>query len=240
MSSWFRDMGWWRQEEAYQAFDSYRSNPTEENRNAAVVAALPLIRVVRSTQHFDLDTTSDLDDLVSAAAETICKALPKMADKNKEQIGNNKQFMRYLFTCVLNAFYRELTVIQHRPTKIKNRLIAEQDSVLQKQATGNLRKVELQVFINGLPKYLRTVAEGLIRFDGANYDVCSYIIKQLVEEREISSLLLQTMGCTDKEFFVDYSKYVLQRSYMLVREEVNRTLFSVEDTADEDDSIFEL
>ena len=235
MSSWWKDLGWWNQEEAYQAFDRYRREPTQENHDAAVKAALPLIRVVRSTQHLTLETSVDLDDLVSSAALTICKAMPKMAVKNEEQIGNNKQYMRYLFTCVLNAFYRELTIIQQRPNKIKARILSEH-AYTHLRNPRDLRTVELQTYIGALPQHLYKQAEKMIRFSGERFMICSYILKQLIEDREISTPFLQSLGCTNKEFYTEYSKLLLKRSFLNIRKEVHQGLYGESDELGEDEA----
>ena len=104
-SGWFTDLGWWDQHAAYAAFDSYRTNPTPDQFEEAITLSLPIIRVVYSTQKFKVSYAGDEDDLISHAALTITKALPKMIEKPVEKLDNDKKYMRYLFTCVINAFY---------------------------------------------------------------------------------------------------------------------------------------
>lgn len=121
MSSWFNTLGWWDQKEAYAAFDRYRSNPTQETFDEAVTKGIPIIRVVISTQKFKLAYGGDEEDLVSHAALTITKALPKMIKKDKIKLDDDKKYMRYLFTCVVNAFYREYDILHGKHNKLQRK-----------------------------------------------------------------------------------------------------------------------
>jgi hypothetical protein len=225
MSTWFNDIGWWCQEEAYNIFDIYRKQQNKANLDAAIEAALPIIRVVYSTQKIKLDSVCDMDDLVSAAALTICKALPKMACKTEEQIGTHKQYMRYLFTCVQNAFYRELNIIQKKPARIKKRIFSESSAASEQSRSDTLRSVELQILITSLPQHLHYRSLEAVRFKDKDLKVCSYILQQLVCGREVSGSILQTLGCTNKDFFIEYCRVVLFDTFCKVKEEIAREDF---------------
>lgn len=218
--AWFSDIGWWEQKTAYQLFEIYRVQQTEQNLNAAIEAALPIIRVVFSVQSWTLDSSCSADDLISAAAETICRAMPKMGKKSHEQIGSDKQYMRYLFTCVLNAFYREFNILQHKPNRVKHKLHLESSTKLA--VPDEIRVLEAQIFVRTLPQQMLTTAVKLVRFpvEDKRRNICNYILKQLIEGREISNALLQTIQCTNREFFIDYCQMILTLAFVQLRREI--------------------
>ena len=223
MTTWFRDIGWWRQEEAYRIFNIYRQDRTEKNLNAAIEAALPVIRVVYATQHLNLDSSYDLDDLVSAAALTLCKAMPKIALKSTEQIGSHQQYMRYLFTCVLNAFFKELNIIQNKPNRIKRKAATEHPHTTTPDRTASVNNVELKLFLQTIPGTLLELASTKIRFTDHRILICKYILKQLIEGREVSRALLQTMGCHNRDFFVEYCNFILMEAFKELKQDVNQS-----------------
>ena len=150
-SGWFTSLGWWKQHEAYAAFDAYRGDPTPERLDLAITMALPIIRVVYSTQKFKVTYMGDEDDLVSHAAYTITKALPKMAEKEHHKLGDHKKYMRYLFTCVVNAFYREYEVLHGKPNKLEKR-ITEMHTEPTESTVHNIYAVEAELTLKRIPK----------------------------------------------------------------------------------------
>jgi hypothetical protein len=216
-SGWFNTLGWWEQEEAYAAFDTYRANPTNELLDEAIVLALPIIRVVYSTQKFKVTYMGDEDDLISHAAYTITKAIPKMADKEIEKLNTHQKDMRYLFTCVVNAFYREYDVLHGKHNKLEDRIKAthtEPDT----STVQNIYEVEAELTLKRIPKQLFSIAISYIRFEGKLRRVCVYILAQMIQGREIAKSVLQLMGCDNRNFMVQYCTFILTRAFLLLRE----------------------
>ena len=62
------------------------------------------------TERFLPDTAIDLIDEAGARARLNNSNTPKHIKEIEleiEKLNNDKKYMRYLFTCVINAFYRE-------------------------------------------------------------------------------------------------------------------------------------
>lgn len=208
MSGWFDDLGWWEQEKAYEAFSIYRAEKTEESLHSAIEQALPVIRVVLSTQKINISRAGDADDLIASAAFTITKAIPKMAKKPLEKMGDDKQYMRYLFTCVVNAFFREMDVLHGKSNKIKKRLDARSDRI--NKTENKLKKIEAELIVSRLPQFLLKESISFVRFESENKKkVCSYILSQLLHGREISKAVLQLLKCSDKRFYIKYCKFLI-------------------------------
>ena len=213
---WFASLGWWDQETAYRDFDTYRREPTEVNYGKAVESALPIIRVVFSTRKVKVAHTGDEDDLISAAALTITKALPKIAKKSVESIGNDKQYMRYLFTCVANSFYRELDVLHGRPNKIRQRVIEEQAHLVTPKS--KIGEVEAGMLLEQFPAFLFKSVKEAIRFEDPDKKrVCEYILRQLITGREVSKPVLRLLGCSNRDFYVRYCKQLLVTEIQKIR-----------------------
>lgn len=216
-SGWFSSLGWWKQHDAYAAFDAYRADPTREGLNTAIELALPIIRVVYSTQKFKVTYMGDEDDLISHAAFTITKALPKMAAKDIIKLDNDKKYMRYLFTCVVNAFYREYDVLHGKPNKLQTR-ITETHVEPSVSTIGNIYAVEAELTLAQIPKQLYALAIQYIRFDGYLRRICLYILAQMITGREIAKSVLQLMGCTNRNFYIQYCKFILTQAFTLLRQ----------------------
>lgn len=219
MSGWFNTLGYWHQDEAYAAFDEYRDDPTPERFDKAVVLAIPIIRVVTSTQKFKINYGGDEEDLVSHAALTITKALPKMILKPKEKLDNDKKYMRYLFTCVINAFYREYDILHGKHNKLQRKLNRQlEESPTYHSSVNNVRHIEAVMTLKRLPQQLYDLGVSMIRFEGQPENVCAYIIRQLVDGREISKSVLHLMGCSHRAFFVTYCNNLLYRAFIQLKD----------------------
>ena len=216
-STWFNSLGWWDQKAAHAAFVLYRNDPNELTLNTAIELALPIIRVVYSTQKFKVTYAGDEDDLISHAAYTITRAIPKMAEKPVEKLDDDMKYMRYLFTCVVNAFYREYDILRGRHNKLQRR-ISEESSDPTDSTVKNIYAVEADLTLRSLPKLLYAIAVDNIRFSGNDRRVCLYILAQLITGREIAKSVLQIMGCTDRAFFLQYCQYVLHKAFFVMRE----------------------
>ncbi len=192
---------------------NHADSPINGNLNHAIESALPIIRVVFSTRKVKIFCAGDEDDLISAAAVTITKALPKMASKPPDKLSNDKEYMRYLFTCVVNAFLRELDVLHGKSGKVRKRL--QDGSHYIPPQHGNIRAIEAHLVLAKLPKHLQVMSRGLIRFGGAEKQACEYILQQLLHGREVSKSVLSMMRCKDKEFFTQYCRYLI---YVAVKE----------------------
>jgi hypothetical protein len=215
--SWFNSLGWWEQKAAYAAFCCYRDNPNELTLNTAIELAIPIIRVVYSTQKFKVTYAGDEDDLISHAAYTITKALPKMAEKPYEKLDDDMKYMRYLFTCVVNAFYREYDVLRGRHNKIQ-RKISEESVEFSDSTVKNIYAVEAELTLRSLPKLLYAIAVDNLRFSGQERKICLYILAQLITGREIAKSVLQIMGCMDRSFFLQYCQGVVRQAFLTMRE----------------------
>lgn len=225
-SSWFTHLGWWDQEAAYAAFDAYRTEPTSQRFDTAINLSLPIIRVVYSTQKFKVTYDGDEDDLISHAALTITKALPKMIEKPKEKLDNDKKYMRYLFTCVINAFYREYDVLHGKHNKLYRKMFEEQETSEASESTNNVKALEATLTLQRIPQQLLDYAMELVRFEGSSRRVCQYILEQMIGGREIAKSVLQLMGCKDRYFFIHYCESILVQAFLLLRK---RNPFSVGD-----------
>lgn len=235
MSGWFNSLGYWDQDEAYLVFDTYRQNPAErENFEWAVETALPIIRVVYSTQKFKVTYAGDEDDLVAHAALTITKALPKMAAKPKKTLDNDKKYMRYLFSCVINAFYRENDILHKKQNKLQRKIVETAERPSQLSTTENFRQLEAEMALKRLPEELYTVAEDLMRFNGNDRQICVYILQQLIGGREVAKSVLQLMGCKDRNFFIGYCQSLLFQSFIFLREHRKKEEFYEQEFIDED------
>ncbi|MCG8430044.1 MAG: hypothetical protein MJA29_02580 [Candidatus Omnitrophica bacterium] len=217
MANWFSDLEWWDQEDAYDAFDSYREQPDDIKLDTAILKALPIIRVVYSTQKFRVTHQGDEDDLISHAALTITKALPKMILKPKEKLDNDKKYMRYLFTCVVNAFYREYDILHGKHNKLQRKLNEQRGPLPSYTPAKNIYSLEAEWTLRKLPDQLYDTAMALVRFGGKDKQVCSYILTQTINEREIAKSVLQLMGCTNRFFFINYCNNILFRAFYLLR-----------------------
>jgi len=216
-SGWFSTLGWWKQQDAYAAFDAYRADPTPTKLDEAIVLALPIIRVVYSTQKFKVTYMGDEDDLISHAAYTITKAIPKMATKDIVKLDSHQKYMRYLFTCVVNAFYREYDVLHGKHNKLQNRII-EMHNEPDTSTVQNIYVVEAELTLQRIPKQLFGIAVQYIRFEGKLRRICVYILAQMIQGREIAKSVLQLMGCDNRNFLVQYCTFILTQAFVLLRE----------------------
>jgi hypothetical protein len=217
MSSWFTSLGWWKQEDAYDAFNLYRLEPTPEHYDDAVNKALPIIRVVISTQKFKITYKGDEDDLIAHAALTIAKAIPKMIKKPKHKLDNHKKYMRYLFTCVVNAFYREYAILHGKHNKLQRKLVDHAEKATSKTTGQNLKRVEAEMVLKQLPQQLYDAAIDMVRFEDEERQMCIYILNQLIEGREVAKSVLQLIGCKDRNFFVTYCENLLFQAFIHLR-----------------------
>jgi hypothetical protein len=236
VSSWFSDLGWWDQDEAYRAFDAYRQDASPEKLEDAIVKALPVIRVVYSTQKFRVSYQGDEDDFISHAALTITKAIPKMILKPEEKLNNDKKYMRYLFTCVVNAFYREYDILHGKHNKLQRKLNEQRSPLPSYTPAKNIYSLEAEWTLRKLPDHLYDVAMGLVRFTGAEKQACSYILTQTINEREIAKSVLQLMGCSNRFFYIDYCNSILFKAfYLLRRQRIEEVEHHYEDIVYEDE-----
>jgi hypothetical protein len=215
-SGWFSSLGWWKQKDAYAAFDAYRADQTDAKLDEAIVLALPIIRVVYSTQKFKVTYMGDEDDLISHAAYTITKAIPKMADKEIEKLNSHQKYMRYLFTCVVNAFYREYDVLHGKHNKLQKR-ITEMHTEPETSTVQNIYEVEAELTLKRLPKQLFGIAVSYVRFEGKMRRVCVYILAQMIQGREIAKSVLQLMGCSNRNFMMEYCTFILTQAFLVLR-----------------------
>jgi hypothetical protein len=219
VASWFNNLGWWNQIDAYNFFDDYRQDPTQEKLDIAIVAALPVIRVVYSTQKFRISYQGDEDDFISHAALTITKAIPKMILKPVEKLDNDKKYMRYLFTCVVNAFYREYDILHGKHNKLQRKLNEQRSPLPTYTPAKNIYSLEAEWTLRKLPTQLYDVAVEQIRFTGKDKQACSYILTQTINEREIAKSILQLLGCKDRFFFINYCNNILFKAFCLIRKQ---------------------
>lgn len=216
MSGWFNSLGWWDQNKAYKSFNIYRNNPFPGNLVRAIKDALPIIRVVYSTQKVKAPM-GDEDDLISSAALTITNAIPKMAKKPVEKLDDNKKYMRYLFTCVINAFLREYEVIHGKNNRVK-RSLEDKNIPVPK---SKIKQLEAKMVLSSLPNRLYDLSIANIRFSGEKAQVCEYIIHQLLYNREISKSILSLLNCSNSAFLVEYCKYIIFISFLYLRDNEN-------------------
>lgn len=216
-SGWFASLGRWDQHAAYAAFDTYRSDPTQANYDEAIIHALSIIRVVYSTQKFRVSYGGDEDDLISHAALIITKALPKMTKKPKEALGDDKQYMRYLFSCVVNAFYREYEILHGKHNKLTRKIVEQAEKPSLLSTTQNFRQFEASSALKKLPEELNQKALELLRFEDKDQQICVYILNQLIEGREVAKSVLQLMGCKDRNFFIGYCQSLLFQAFLQLR-----------------------
>jgi len=229
-SGWFADLGWWDQHAAYAAFNAYRSDPTDQLFTEAITLSLPIIRVVYSTQKFKVSYAGDEDDLISHAALTITKALPKMIEKPVEKLDNDKKYMRYLFTCVINAFYREYDILHGKQNKLTKKIIEKHDPEdMYKEAVG-VKALEADLTLQRIPQQLLDYAMECVRFEGSSRKICKYILEQMIDGREIAKSVLQLMGCKNRHFFIHYCESILFQAFLLLR---RRKPYSVEESFNE-------
>ncbi len=216
--SWFDDLGWWKQNEAYETFLSYRELDNKQTYEECVLATIPIIRVVASSSSVKLVADADSDDLISAAIETILKALPKMRVKPIENLNTPGKYMRYLYTCVTNAFYKELTSLYGKDHRVKQALQDKQK--LYPLAVASHAKVTPQVFLAELPQRLLDISEKNIRFMDADKVACVYALEQKLNDREISSRVLKLLG-TDipRKFLSKYCSYLVQDALEVLKME---------------------
>lgn len=240
MSSWFSSLGWWNQVDAYKSFDHYRQNTTPENLDIAIVDALPIIRVVYSTQKFRVTHQGDEDDFISHAALTITKAIPKMIMKPQEKLNDDKKYMRYLFTCVVNAFYREYDILHGKHNKLQRKLNEQRSPLPTYTPAKNIYSLEAEWTLRKLPNQLYDVAMEQVRFMGKDKQACSYILTQTINEREIAKSVLQLMGCTNRFFFINYCNSILFKAFYLLRQRrIDEVEHHYEDTVYEDEFDYE-
>jgi hypothetical protein len=140
-----------------------------------------------------------------------------MAKKPYEKLDDDKKYLRYLFTCVVNAFYREYDILRGRHNKLQ-RKITEEGTDPSESTIQNIRNVEASLTLQSLPKLLYAIAVDNIRFSGKYRRICLYILAQLITGREIAKSVLQLMGCTERSFFIQYCHQVLHRSFAILRE----------------------
>lgn len=219
MSGWFSTLGWWNQKEAYTSFNTYRENPTHENFQIAVEQAIPIIRVVISTQKFKI-FFGDEEDFISHAALIITKALPKMIKKPVKKLDDDKKYMRYLFTCVINAFSREYTILYGKQNKLQKKINNNRSKVAPK-TVDHIGRLEADMILQKLPQQLYNHALFLVRFDGAEKNICAYILQQIMNNREISKSVLHLMGCVNRPFFISYCNNILYRAFLDLRDLAN-------------------
>lgn len=240
-TGWFGSLGWWDQKAAYAAFDFYRDELGQFALDDAIKAALPIIRVVYSTQKFKITYAGDEDDLISHAAFTIAKAIPKMSEKPKEKLDNDKKYMRYLFTCVVNAFYREYDILHGKHNKLQRRLIEHNPTLTSNPSEKTHKSLEAEMTLKRLPQQLFVLGMECVRFEGQSRRVCAYILTQMITGREIAKSVLQLMGCKDRHFFVQYCSSILFRAFLLLRRRkphVDETNLSNEFFTDTDVSFY--
>jgi hypothetical protein len=216
-SGWFDSLKWWEQDVAYAAFDRYREDPSDENFDDVINKTLPVIRVVYATQKFR-PIEGDEDDLIAHAALTITKALPKMRLKSTQELGNDKQYVRYLFTCVSHAFYREFEVLHGKSNKLYHRLCEYNDSVPTYTSPTNVKALEAELTLQHVPEVMFSLAMECVRFEGQERKICQYMLNQLLSGREIAKSVLQLMGCKDRTFFDMYCNAVLLQAFFLLRQ----------------------
>jgi hypothetical protein len=214
MPGWFHFIQWWDQKSAYEAFDKYRNELTKGCLDDAIERALPVIRVVFSTQKVKINRSGDEEDLIAAAALTIVKAIPKMAKKSVEKIGNDKQYLNYLFTCVVNAFYREIEVLYGKQNKLNRKL---GDLVKSPMLKTKLPHVEAKILLAKLPEFLFEKSMSNCRFSNSKRKICEYILKQVLWGREVSKPVLSMLGCEDQKFYVQYCLYLLSTALRQLR-----------------------
>jgi hypothetical protein len=219
VASWFNSLGWWNQVDAYNSFDAYRQDATQEKLDIAIVDALPVIRVVYSTQKFRVSYQGDEDDFISHAALTITKAIPKMILKPVEKLDNDKKYMRYLFTCVVNAFYREYDILHGKHNKLQRKLNEQRSPLPSYTPAKNIYSLEAEWTLRKLPEQLYDVAVEQVRFTGKDKQACSYILTQTINEREIAKSILQLLGCKDRFFFINYCNSILFKAFCLIRQQ---------------------
>lgn len=228
-SGWFSSLKYWRQHEAYAAFDRYRDSPdNEEYYKEAVELAIPLIRVVHSTGKVTITNDGDEDDFIAHAAYTISKAIPKMAKKPREKLDDDKKFMRYLFTCIVNAFFREYDVLHGKQNKLVRKIEEQHNKNPDKknpEAPGqSISALEARMTLRRIPPALVEIAMDWVRFEGRDRKVCQYILNQRVNGREVAKSVLQLMGCRNRQFFVEYCDSLLFQAFILLRR--NKALLS--------------
>jgi len=240
MSNWFSTLGWWQQKEAYQAFDQYRSNPTKENFDNAVVLAIPIIRVVMSTQKFKTVYIGDVEDLVSHAALIITKAVPKMVKKPVENLNNDKKYMRYLFTCVVYAFYREYDILHGKHNKLQRKINNNASKLPTPTPLKNLEQLEIGLTLNSLPTQLLNSSVSMIRFENNEKSICVYILQQIMEGREISKAVLHLLGCKNRAFFTAYCNNLLYRAFLGLKDTVREGNVDYEEFDEENDALLPL
>jgi len=215
-NTWFNSLGWWDQKKAFADFVTYREEDTLENFHTAVESAIAVIRVVYSTHKLKAIHPGDEEDLISAAAMTITKALPKMRLKPTEKLDDDKKYMRYLFTCVLNAFYREFDSLYGKMNKLYKRL-HEKDLEYNPQ-TPKVDQVMAKLFLENIPSQLLEESMALIRFKDHRRNVCEYILSQKMSDREIAKSIIQLLGCTDqKQFLTQYCNYLLSAAFESIK-----------------------
>ncbi len=217
-TGWFGSLGWWEQQKAYDAFDLYREEPTEFHLEDAIRFALPVIRVVYSTQKFKVSYAGDEDDLISHAAFTISKAIPKMSEKPREKLDNDKKYMRYLFTCVVNAFYREYDVLHGKANKLQKKIDEHRPKLHGNYGEKTHQALEAELTLQRLPAQLLSYAMDCVRFGGKQRRVCAYMLTQMIMGREIAKSVLHLMGCNNRPFFEQYCDTVLLRAFFLLRQ----------------------
>lgn len=222
-SGWFRSIGWWDQEKAYEAFDVYRDDPSDTNFERVVELTLPIIRVVYSTKKVRVNYEGDEDDFIAAAALTITKALPKMRTKAKKTLDNDKKYMRYLFTCVNNSFFREYDVLHGKSNRLQAKLDKTGKQLSPNIGEQSFRSTEARLLLSKIPTVLYITAMELVRFDegSTEYNICQYIIRQRITGREISKQVLRLLTCKNKKFFNDYCTYVIQRAFFMIKDKGN-------------------
>lgn len=218
-TGWFNSLGWWEQKSAYSAFDLYRVEPSEPHLNEAIQLALPIIRVVYSTQKFKITYSGDEDDFISHAAYTITKAIPKMSQKPVEKLDNDKKYMRYLFTCVVNAFYREYDILHGKHNKLQRRVSEYRPNLQPSKSDKTHQSLEAELTLRRLPGQLLLMALNNVRFEGKAKRICDYILGQLVHDREIAKPVLQLMGCKDRNFYEQYCRTVLFQAFLVLRQQ---------------------
>ena len=239
-SGWFSSLGWWEQKDAYAAFDLYRRDPNPYHYDDAVNKALPVIRVVYSTQKFKINYGGDEDDLIAHAALTITKALPKMITKPVHKLDNDKKYMRYLFTCVINAFYREYDILHGKHNKLQRKLNEHVEQPKPQSSTENFRKLEAEMMLKRLPDQLQDIALSMLRFEDKDEQICIYILNQIINGREVAKSVLQLIGCKDRNFFIGYCQSLLFQAFVQLRKErVEETVDYMDEYYAEADDSFE-
>ena len=211
--NWFKDLGWWDQKKAYGDYLEYRNNPTEENREKSIVSALSIIRVVYSSQKIKINKLSDEDDLISSAALTITKAIPKMIEKPLEKMDDDKKFTRYLFTCVINAFYREFDVLHGKSYRLQKK-IDEESPPIKKITRSSIPQIEANMTLDKFPEYFLNRASKEIRFSNdKEKKICMYILRQKIYGRDTSKAILQMLGCKTTSFYTKYIDFIIKKVF---------------------------